>query len=285
VEIAILGSFLNGFVDLLIMLPDTILLRYGEIFLKGKNRNYFEKKLVENIKKIAAVKKIKKLRSRFVVDFFKSHSNLRKVFGLTSYSPSFRVEKDIMAIKKKALEMLDEKGGSFKVNSKRSDKTFLVKSPDLNVLVGEHVESNSELKFSFSNPDNILKIEINQEGAYLFFETIECFGGLPTGVEGKVDVLIENEASLLAGLMFMKRGCNIFPVSFYKKEISLLQKFSPIKLELKIIKDLSELRGEVLVVGDNFDNLKEHEVELMVMKPLIAFNEEKIGKELEKFKA
>ena len=76
------------------MVYNTILLRYGEIFLKGKNRPVFERKLVENIKKIAKVRQVKKLRSRLVLDYFPNHHLLRDVFGLVSYSLALKVEKD-----------------------------------------------------------------------------------------------------------------------------------------------------------------------------------------------
>lgn len=260
------------------------MLRYGEIFLKGKNRAFFEKKLADNIKKITGVKEIKKLRSRFVTEYFGEHGKLRSVFGLTSYSLSFYTEKDEEKIKEKALEILKDKGKTFRIETKRSDKTFPLKSLEMNVLVGEFIEKNSNLKFSFENSDNILKIEINQNGAYLFFDTVECFGGLPTGVEGKVFLLVENEASLLAGLLFMKRGCSLLPIAFEDRDTSLLQEFSPSKLKLNVIKDLNGLKGNVLVSGQSFKHFKKYNGELTVMRPLIAFSDKRIKEKLGEFK-
>ncbi|MBU0456516.1 MAG: THUMP domain-containing protein [Nanoarchaeota archaeon] len=273
------------------MLYNTILLRYGEIFLKGKNRNIFERKLIENIKKITGIKKIENLRSRFVVDYFTNHKSLKLVFGLVSYSPALRVDRDIEKIKEKVLEILKMKKGTFKIETKRSDKTFPIKSPDMNTLVGIFVEENSNFKFSFEKPDHIIKIEINQEGAYLFLEIERCFGGLPVGVGGNVLLLVEDEISLLAGLLFMKRGCNVFPVCLgSEKDISLLQKFSPTKLELKAVKDFFEIEKyakdkkiKVLVSRQNFNNLNNYKTELIVMKPLIAYDDKKIKKELKEF--
>lgn len=271
---------------------NTILLRPGELFLKGKNKEWFEKKLADNIKKIAGVKNVKKLRSRFVITYFNTHPILKNIFGLISYSPAVRVEKDFEEIKKKALELIKSKEGTFKVETKRSDKCFSIKSPEMNFLIGEHIEQNSNFEFNFEKPDNLLKIEVNQEGAYLFFEVVPCFGGLPTGTSGKVALLIEDKTSLLAGLLFMKRGCEIFPLGVNKTEISLLQKFSPSKLNLSEIKDFKELglfcereNITVLVSGQTLEKYKRYKTKLTTMRPLIAYSEKEIEKELEKLSA
>ena len=257
-----------------------VLLRYGEIFLKGKNRGTFERKLVDNIKKIVEIKDVNRIRSRLIVDYFSEHQKLKNVFGLVSYSPAVRTEKNLEEIKKVALKVLQNQQGSFRVETKRSDKIFPIKSPDLNVQIGKYIEEKSKMKFQFKNPQITLHIEINQEGVYIFTEVIPCFGGLPTGVEGKVILLVENSASLLAGLSFMKRGCDVIPVAFKKKDISLLQQFSPKELQLEIVKDLN--KNETLVVGDNFENKKDYSVDL-VFRPLIAFNDKEIEEKLEKF--
>ena len=166
------------------------------------------------------------------------------------------------------------------MNTKRSDKQFPIESPQINFQVGKFVEENSSLISDYKNAEIILSIEINQQGAYLFFENISCFGGLPTGSGGKVAVLLENEASFLAGLLFMKRGCSILPFSFTKRDLSLLQKYSPQKLELKKITNLDELNVDVLVVGDTFDNTKKYSTQLLVFKPLIAYTPREIKEQL-----
>jgi thiamine biosynthesis protein ThiI len=278
------------------MTYDTILLRYGEIFLKGKNKSVFEHKLRENIAKIAAKNevpavKIRESRGRLLADYFPNHAVLRRVFGLVSYSPAVRVEKKLEEIQKKALELLQEKKGTFKVATKRSDKTFPIISPEFNRMIGGYIETKTSLLFSSSTPDTILEIEINQEGAYLFTETITCFGGLPTGVEGKALLLVEDEASLLAGLLFMKRGCSVIPVAFEKKDISLLQQFSPVDVRLQLINNIQELEDmtkksniSILISGQNLNHKKEYNTDLLVMRPLIAYSDSKIKEELQRFR-
>lgn len=243
----------------------------------------FERKLASNVKKITA-HVVKKLRSRLLMDYFVEHDRLKNVFGLVSYSPAFFTVKDIQKIKEKALAILKEKEGTFRVETKRSDKSFPIRSLEMNALVGEYIDNNSKLKFS-SAADIVFRIEINQQGVYMFLETVKCFGGLPAGVEGKVHLLVEDQASLLAGLMFMKRGCDLFPASLEEKDISLLQKFSPKELKLKMIKSLGDLQEEVLVSGQNFKNFKKYNTKLVVMRPLISYTDEMIQEELERFRA
>ena len=262
-----------------------ILVRYGEIFLKGKNRSTFENKLISNIEKITQ-KKIKKLRSRLVMDFFVEHNKLKKVFGLVSYSPSVKVGKDIEEIKKAALEIVKGRKGKFKVETNRADKNFPLKSPEINPLIGKYVAETLEVEGDYKNPDYILNIEINQDGAFIFVDNIKCFGGLPTGVEGKVLLFVEDEASILAGILFMKRGCSITPVSTSKKDISLLQKFCPDELKLTLInnfKEINNLGVDVIVSGQNFENYMEVETDKLLFRPLIAYSDKEIEENLISF--
>src|SRR3989344_1504559 len=267
---------------------DTILLRYGELFLKGKNRIVFERKLVENMRKLVENAGLTRpviinSRGRLLMPYFSKHEVLRRVFGLVSYSPAVRVEKNTEKIQRKAVELLQNRNGTFRVLTKRSDKTFPITSPEFNRLVGAYIEQETNLEFSPDSPDLVLEIEINQEGVYLFSETITCAGGMPTGVEGKVILLIENETDLLAGLLFMKRGCSIIPTTFEKSpisDISLLQAFSPDELKLRLVKDFSMIEEmatkkeiSILVTGQIFADKVKHKTNLTIMKPLIAYSE------------
>lgn len=271
------------------MIHTHLLVRYGEIFLKGKNRKYFENQLARNIKSLTGVKDINKLRCRFVIDYFTNHRTLRNVFGIISYSPALKAEKDIGAIKRAALNVVNTTGSSsFKVETKRSDKKFPLKSPEINIEIGKYIENKSDFKFSFEKPEVVLHIEINQGAAYIFTEIVACHGGLPTRVEGKVNLLVEGEESILAGLLMMKRGTSIVPIVFNNQDISnidisILKKYYPGELELKKINDLNELKNEVLVVGQNFNGYKKVGADL-TLRPLIAYSKEQIKEELENYR-
>ena len=269
---------------------DYILLRYGEIFLKGQNYLVFERKLVENIKRITAIREIKIIRGRMILRYFSEHNLLKRVFGLVSYSPAIKVEKDFEIIKQKALDLVKDWKGTFKIEPKRSDKSFPLTSPEINIALGKFIEKNTKLKFDGLNPDHLIGLEINQDGAYLFTSVISCFGGIPTGSEGRVALLLEDEASYLAGLLFMKRGCLIYPFAFKDQDLLLLQQFSPVSLKLHLVKDFKAIenfcsaeRLNVLVSGQNYDRLKEYKTSLLMLRPLIAFKDEEIEGMLKEF--
>lgn len=267
-----------------------ILLRYGEIFLKGHNQSFFENKLIENLRKIAGVPKVKKVRGRLIIDYFSEHHKLTQIFGLVSYSPAIKVEKEMEKIQQKAVQLLEGKKGTFKIEPKRSDKRFPLTSPEINIVLGKYIEANTSLTFDGINPQHLLGVEINQDGAYMFTEIVPGCGGLPTGVEGKVALLVEDEASLLAGLLMMKRGCYVYPIGLKAKDVSLLQKFSPTKITLKTIKDFAELERfvrenklSVLVSGQRFEQYKEYSTKLTVLRPVVAYSGGQVEEELRKF--
>jgi tRNA uracil 4-sulfurtransferase len=265
---------------------DKIMIRVGEIFLKGKNRGIFEKKLLENVKSISG-QEVKKSRFRFIINYFPEHLILKRVFGLTSYSICVETEKDLDEISKKAVSLLKGKIGHFKVETKRSDKTFPSTSPEISRKVGEYIENNLPIKFSLKDPQFILHIEINNEGAFLFLDTFKCFGGLPVGVEGKALLLAENEKDLLAGLEFMRRGTEISIV--YNKEINieLLQKYSPKKIKaikFDSIKEIEQLASNnnvsILISGQNYSSYQKINTSLLVFRPLIAYSDQEIKEKL-----
>ncbi len=268
----------------------SLLLRGGEIFLKGKNYPFFEKKLITNIRGVTGRKEVKALRGRFILPFFPEHHLLKRIFGLTSYSPALRVAKNVEEIKKNVLVLLAGKVGTFKIEPKRSDKSFPLTSPEINIQLGKFVEEHTSLRFDGLNYDHLVGVEINQDGAYLFLEIIPCFGGLPTGAEGNVLLFIDSKESVLAGLLMMKRGVNIFPIALTKANLSLLQKFSPVPLSLKVISNVSEIdqyaldrRLDILVLGDTFGRRSMIKTSLTVLSPLMALDEEKIEELLKKY--
>lgn len=255
-----------------------LIARYGEIFLKGKNRLDFERKLVSNIKKMFSVGVLRK-RNRLLVE---DGVNLRQVFGLISYSDAVEVDLDLEKIKEKVLGLLkDKKFESFKVSTKRMNSNFF-NSQKLNKMLGELIIRQLGKKVNLTQPDLEVGIEIIDEKAYIFTSTIPCLGGLPVGVEGEAILLVENEKSILAGLLLMKRGCNLRVVGFSDFDLSLLERYSPQKLELQKIKSLKELeeKGLPLIVGNELIE----DSDLVILNPLVGLTEEEISKKISIFK-
>ena len=200
---------------------DVLLVRYGEVFLKGANRPHFLKVLNDNVKK--AVKpiggRVWMSDSRIYVSDFddlqECISRVTKVFGIYSVSPAVEMEKDLEAISEKAIEMMRDKEGSFKVFGRRSDKSFPLNSMEIGMEVGGRVlQSNPKLWVDVHKPQHRLNIEI-RDNAYLCVEEIMAAGGLAMGTGGKAALLLSGGIySPVAGYQLMKRGVRCCAIHF-----------------------------------------------------------------------
>ncbi len=276
------------------MLYTHLLLRYGELFLKRGNLPLFERYLLKSIKKIAGISEINKARGRLIIPYTRQHALLHRVFGLRSYSPAILAEKSMPEIQIAMLGLINSYApNDFIIRTQRSDKSFPLNSLEVSKVVGQYVEEKSPNRFNIKS-SNIFHIEINREGVFLFLEVISCLGGLPVGVEGRVALLLEDEASILAGILMMKRGCAVYPVVLREegaeKALSLLQAFSPERLQVHVVGNFGELerfmqerRLAVLAVGDVMGEMKSYD-NMVVLRPLVAYSGEDIAGELEKFK-
>jgi len=208
-----------------------ILVRYGEIILKGLNRPVFETKLISNIKKmlygLGRIDVIKSQARIFIepadenYDFETALERLVKVFGIVSISPVWKIDADFEEIKKHSLAMVKDlvnrKGyKTFKVETKRGNKRFPTQSPEVSAELGayllEHVEG---LKVDVHNPSFILYVEV-RENAYIYSEIIPSNGGLPLGTNGKAMLLLSGGIdSPVAGWMMAKRGVEIEAIHFH----------------------------------------------------------------------
>jgi adenylyl- and sulfurtransferase ThiI len=271
------------------------LVRYAEIALKGKNRSEFEKKLVENIKASLRTSgqkvKIKRLQGRLLLDSEKQ-VDLRKVFGIVSYSPCVLVPVEFNVICKEALRIAEghPKTTTFKISAKRLTKEFPFSSMELNNKIGAFIVQKTGFKVQLDNPELDIGIELISAKAFVFEKVVGCFGGLPVGIEGKVLALISDEKSFLAALLLMKRGCAIELASLSEPATSLIKAFSPNNLTFHKIKGISELCGlanmlgcRAVVVNDTLKSLKDYPINMLVLRPLIAFSDEESIFELEKY--
>ncbi len=252
------------------------LVRYGEIGLKGLNRSYFENKLVGNIRAIIGESnaRIKRVWGRIILETETDVSEkLKKVFGIVSFSiaekcvPEELEEFVIGLVKKRKFE-------TFRISANRIDKEFPKKSDQIARELGKLVAEKLNKKVSLEKYDLNINVEII-DYAYVFFDKIECFGGLPAGVEGKVIVLIESKNGTEAAKRVMRRGCDVIPVAFKNQNVDEINKYLPRKKELEIISSIKEIDGiagredaRALVVEDRFDGLKDYDTELAVLRPL-----------------
>ncbi|MBQ2976783.1 MAG: tRNA 4-thiouridine(8) synthase ThiI [Clostridia bacterium] len=203
---------------------ELLMVRYGEIYLKGLNRPYFLKALVNRVKEAAKPfgGKVWLHDARvFISDMNDTQSCLArvcKVFGVHSVCPAIEMEKDdIDAIGKMAAEMMKDVSGTFKVESRRADKRYPLTSPQLNAKIGECVLQANEdhLKVDVHAPQHVLSVEIRDQ-AYLYCKVYPAVGGMPVGTGGKAALLLSGGIdSPVAGYMIAKRGVQLVAVHYH----------------------------------------------------------------------
>ncbi|MBA1335808.1 MAG: tRNA 4-thiouridine synthase [Firmicutes bacterium] len=203
-----------------------ILIRYGEIALKGHNRNFFINLLTKNIRKAlrGINNRIVNDRGRILVELAENSGDaeqaverLKKVFGIVSVSVVTKVEKEMESIERAALEMVSRlKTATFKVEARRADKTFPLTSPEICGRVGAYILSGCEgIRVDVHNPETLVNIEIRDK-AYIYTDAAMGPGGLPTGSSGKGILLLSGGIdSPVAGWMVAKRGVELQAVHFH----------------------------------------------------------------------
>jgi thiamine biosynthesis protein ThiI len=205
---------------------EVILIRYGEIFLKGGNRAMCEKALVDNLKKASGAK-IERTHGRVLAwpgegGARKLVRSLERVFGVTSLSVARIVERDPDKIYAAAVEEaraeVSRRGGkpSFKVEARRADKRFQPASPEIARISGAHIVETLGLPVNLHTPDFTVGVEVGFEHAFVFAEAHPGPGGLPCGVSGRVELMLSGGIdSPVAGYLMMKRGCSLNATYFH----------------------------------------------------------------------
>ncbi|MDY4760663.1 tRNA uracil 4-sulfurtransferase ThiI [Streptococcus thoraltensis] len=204
-----------------------IMVRYGELSTKGKNRMRFINKLRRNIQDVLSIYpevKVTADRDRCHVflngaDYAPVAESLKQIFGIQAFNPVYRVEKDVAVLTEAVQAIMTDlyqEGLTFKVSSKRSDHQFELDSTQLNHTLGGAVfEVLPNIKAQMKKPDVNLKVEIREEAAYISHEEIRGAGGLPVGTAGKGMLMLSGGIdSPVAGYLSLKRGVDIEAVHF-----------------------------------------------------------------------
>ena len=201
---------------------------FGEIFLKGRNRNTFYKTATNNIKrniKDIGYEDMYSESSKLYIkadrkDFDRLTEEIKKVFGIVYISEVVKCEKTLEDISKTSKEMIKyyekEKYLTFKVESKRTDKSFPLTSPELNAKIGADIlKEYNDLKVDIHNPDFTVFIDV-KSSAYIYIKRTSGLGGLPLGSSGEGLLLLSGGIdSPVAGFMMAKRGMNINAIHFH----------------------------------------------------------------------
>ena len=204
-----------------------ILIRYGELSTKGRNKKMFTQKLASNIKKALVDFPQVKVIPDYDFMYLDLHEapeeavieKVKPIFGIQSISPVYIVEKDMEVAKKVVLDLLsqeDLEGKTFKIMTRRSDHTFEMDTNQINLFLGDAVlEAFPDIKVQLIQPDITVRIDVRREHLMVSLKTIQGAGGLPVGTSGRVMLMLSGGIdSPVAGYLAMKRGMEIQCVHF-----------------------------------------------------------------------
>jgi len=246
---------------------------YGEIFLKGANRNYFESRLINDIKEAVPEAKITKLRNRILVDT-ENADVLKRIFGIVFMVKVKEVKFEELS--KETLKLIKNEK-TFRITTKRSDKSVNILSQKLNEDLGGYILNNKDIKVKLNNPEIEIVIEIVNK-KYLIYkneEKIKGLGGLPVGSSGRVLVKVNDEKrSSVAAFLMMKRGCTIS----LTKDLELLH-----KLEYGFKIKIKEEKNDVLVLDNGIRNMPGKNN--LILTPLIGLDDKEIDRIYQKLHA
>ncbi len=204
-------------------LRSLLLVRYGEIFLKGQNRPFFLRELVKRVKHALRGQgaRVRLHDSRILVtDYADEEACIQavtKVFGVHSVCPAVEMPKeDFDAVAAQAVAMMDGLTGTFKVTARRSDKRYPMDSPAINQELGGRIlDARPDLRVDLHHPDHVMNVEI-RDWAYLYVKVLPAVGGMPVGTNGKATLLLSGGIdSPVAGWMIAKRGVHINAVHYH----------------------------------------------------------------------
>ena len=232
-----------------------ILIKYGELTTKKGNRNQFINRLSENIKVDGKI--IKKRDRMYIIpnNFDDTINKLKKVFGLQGIVVAYKVNTNTDDIKSGILEILkNEDFKTFKVETKRANKNFEIKSMDFNNVIGGFVLKNFDSKVDVHNPDIIIHIEI-REDTYIYTNEIKGSGGYPVGIQGKGILMLSGGIdSPVAGYLALKRGIDIDCLYFDSPPHTSVEAKNKV---IKLANILNEYSGNINLLIVPFTKLQE----------------------------
>ncbi len=262
-----------------------VIVRYGELALKGKNRVMFEKKLVENIKKTLELqeisyKSVTRPHGRIIINT-QCQPDLSRVFGVVSFSYAIETRADINSIKAALIEVLPSIKTTFRITTQRIDKSLPFNSMQLDKEIGAFVVEKTNKKVSLKDFETEIGIELINKKAYIYTQKIAGPGGLPVGISGNAALIINDKYSILAGLLLLKRGLAIKPVivsETVKNQPSenlldlLVQYGADSVLTLKTMEELEVYlrKNSIIAIGvsDMENNFEYYDMDFLILRPL-----------------
>ena len=236
------------------------MIKYGELTTKKANRKMFINLLDNNIKNILGNinYKIIKDRSRMYIECDNEEivvEKLKKVFGIHGIVVAYKVNTNTSDIKNKVLELINTDYKTFKVNTKRADKSFEIHSMDFNRIIATHILKNTDLSVDVHNPDVMINIEIRKEGTFIYTNEIEGIGGYPVGVQGKALLMLSGGIdSPVAGYLALKRGVDLECLYFESPPHTSIEAKNKV---IKLASIINEYSGNIKVNVVPFTEIQE----------------------------
>ncbi len=278
-----------------------VLCRYGEIFLKGGNRSFFERLLVSSItafmERDHVPGQVLSLRNRIVIETDDYCRFLSRVFGIISFSPVVRTPfnpqfPQLDQIVDAAVSLLSSRSfSSFKVRAQRLTPAGQLSSIQINERVGAALVERFGVRVDLEEPSITVGIEIIDEYAYVFVDTCPGPGGLPVGVSGTVIVLMDERYAELSALLMMKRGCEVVGAGNKVREFSILDFFIPsgfrfIPLHSGLVLDtIAQSVGALALVASSHVRDISLNTQLPILNPLAGMNEEEAASKLHEYES
>lgn len=248
------------------MKPDLVVLRYGELTLKGKNRHRFEKAVYEQIKKAMRPFGSVTFQREFGRLYMELHDEpyteierrLKKIIGLTSFSPVYTAPLELEAIQAvaiRAMQSLEQPPATFKASVRRVNKQFPYDSQEMNKLVGGYVlQAMPTLKVDVNRPDAELKVELREERALVYSKVVRGAGGFPLGTNGKAMLMLSGGIdSPVAGYLALRQGLKIEAVHFHSYPYTSERSQQKVK---DLAAQLAEYGGDIKLHLVPFTNLQ-----------------------------
>ncbi len=240
-----------------------IMIKYGELTTKKANRNVFVNLLTKNIKYMLRnfEVRIHKDRVRMYIEvldgkFDEVVEELKKVFGLHGIVIVNQVQTNNDSIKEVVLKLVNESNyHTFKIETKRADKTFPIPSMEFNRLIGGHVLKNTNLKVDVHDPDVMIHIEIRQEGTFVYTSEIRGAGGYPVGIQGKGLLMLSGGIdSPVAGYLALKRGVDLECLYFESLPHTSIEARNKV---IELAKIINRYSGNIKVHVASFTKIQE----------------------------
>ncbi len=245
-----------------------ILIHFGELSLKGKNKSAFERQMAANLRRLLKPRQVIRQHGRMLLDMEEISEEkldlLALIPGVRNFAPVYVARPDLDSMRDVAKQAVTEtygdvSGRRFRLQARRSNKRFPLTSPEINLQVGGYLKGELNLEVNLDNPEITVHIEVTQDEVYIYTDKRNGIGGLPVGTSGKGVVLFSGGIdSPVAAYTMMKRGMEVVLVHLYNSTIN--RDFSKI---CDLAKQLSKYQGRIQLIMIDLEEFQRHAIAMV----------------------